>query len=76
MSADYNPNPTIVVPGPDSATMDVTGAGNYSTVPVSPLTPGTGSANIETHALAPEIGHDLTDAPALAAVLAAKGELP
>lgn len=75
-STDYEPGATVLVPGADSAAMDATGAGNYAD-PTSPSTaPGADSAKVVSRNVAPSIGHDQTDAAALAGALEAKGALP
>lgn len=76
MSNDYIPGAVTLVPGADSDRMDVTGAGNYATIAAPSATTGTDSVSVVSRNVAPEIGHDQTDAAALAAALEAKGTLP
>ena len=75
MSTDYTPNAQTLVPGANADQMDVTGAGNYGTVTSPSAATGSDSVTVISRNVAPEIGHDQTDAAALAAALEAKGSL-
>lgn len=74
-SNDYEPRVTSLIPGADSATMDVTGAGNYGDPVASAASAGADSAKVVSRNVAPNIGHDQTDAAALASVLEGKGTI-
>ena len=76
MATDYTPNAQTLVPGATADKMEATGAGNYGTVDAPSAATGADSVSVVSRNVAPEIGHDQTDAAAVAAVLEAKGTLP
>lgn len=66
---DYEPGTTPLIPGADSTAMAATGAGNYADVLPPMAGTGSDSASVSDDSLAPDIGHEQTDAPALAEVV-------
>lgn len=73
MSSDYNPHPVAIAPAASSSTA---ATGDYGAPRSSAAATGSDSVKITGESVAPSIGHDITDAAALASVLEAKGTLP
>lgn len=69
MSSDYNPRPIAVAPAADSVELTASGAADYGTVAASSTEPSGDSVSLRDSNKFSRIGHDQTDAAAVAAAM-------
>lgn len=75
MSTDYNPFPVAVAPSADSITLTKTGAEDYGSPKAASAAVGSDSATLTDGNKFSRIGHDQTDAAAVAKVLTDEGKV-
>lgn len=75
MSTDYNPHPVAVAPAADSVAFTASGAEDYGSPVAASATPSADSASLRESNKFATIGHDQTDASAVASVLTDEGKV-